>query len=167
MNTYSSPIRVAVAGATGYAGQELIALLSRHPQVRLEAAMSSSADSAARPLPRLARIWDGRVEPLSKERLARDLDLGFLAVPENAAAELAPPIVSAGVRVIDLSGAFRIRDDGARHRWYPATKSLPSGAAYGLTEHHRADVRGASLVANPGCYPTGALLAVLPLAKAG
>jgi N-acetyl-gamma-glutamyl-phosphate reductase len=164
---YSSPVRVGIAGATGYAGQELVGLLARHPQVRLEAAMSSSAESAARPLPRLARVWDGAIEPLDRERLAHSVDLAFLAVPENAAAELAPPLLSAGVRVIDLSGAFRIRDDAARSRWYPATKSLPSGAAYGLTEHYKSDVRGAALVANPGCYPTAALLALLPLAHAG
>lgn len=167
MNMYSSPIRVGIAGATGYAGQELVGLLARHPQVRLEAAMSSSADSAARPLPRLARVWDGAVEPLDRDRLARSVDLAFLAVPEHAAADLAPPLLSAGVRVIDLSGAFRIRDDAARSRWYPATKSLPAGAAYGLTEHYKSDVRDAALVANPGCYPTAALLALLPLAKAG
>ena len=94
------------------------------------------------------------------QRLASGaMDLVFLAVPENAAAELAPPLVDAGVRVIDLSGAFRIRDNATRARWYPATKTLPSGAAYGLTEHYRDDVRRATLVANPGCYPTGALLA--------
>ena len=167
MNTYSSPIRVAVAGATGYAGQELVSLLARHPNVRLEAAMSSSAESAARPLPRLARIWEGKVEPLDTHRLAREMDVVFLAVPEQSAAELAPPLVDAGVRVIDLSGAFRIRDLAARARWYPATKAMPSGAAYGLTEHYRDDVRGAALVANPGCYPTGALLAVLPLVRNG
>jgi N-acetyl-gamma-glutamyl-phosphate reductase len=167
MNMYPSPVRVGIAGATGYAGQELVGLLARHPQVRLEAAMSSSAESAARPLPRLARVWDGSIEPLDRARLARSVDLAFLAVPENAAADLAPPLLSAGVRVIDLSGAFRIRDDAARSRWYPATKSLPSGAAYGLTEHYKSDVRGASLVANPGCYPTAALLALLPLAHAG
>lgn len=167
MNTYSHPVRVGVAGATGYAGQELIALLARHPNVRLHTAMSSSVDSAARPLPRLARVWDGQVEPLDQKRLATNLDIAFLAVPEKAAAELAPPLVDAGVRVIDLSGAFRIRDDAARSRWYPATKSLPSGAAYGLTEHYKDDVRDAALVANPGCYPTAALLALLPLAKTG
>src|SRR5580765_2599178 len=167
MNTYSSPVRVGVAGATGYAGQELIALLARHPNVNLALAMSSSADSAARPLPRLARIWDGQVEPLNKERLASDMDVVFLAVPESAAAELAPPLVTAGVRVIDLSGAFRIKDDVARSRWYPATKDLPPGAAYGLTEHYRSAVRSANLVANTGCYPTAALLALLPLAHAG
>jgi N-acetyl-gamma-glutamyl-phosphate reductase len=167
MNSYPKRVRVGVAGATGYAGQELVSLLARHPGVSLEAAMSSSPDSAARPLPRLARIWDGQVEPLNMDRLSKQTDLVFLAVPESAAAELALPLVGAGVRVIDLSGAFRIRDEAARARWYPATKQLPSGTAYGLTEHYKEDVSRAALVANPGCYPTGALLALLPLAKAG
>jgi N-acetyl-gamma-glutamyl-phosphate reductase len=167
MNSYSSPVRVGIAGATGYAGQELVALLARHPNVRLAAAMSSSAESAARPLPRLNRVWDGPVEPLNKERLAKETDLTFLAVPESAAAELAPPLVEAGVRVIDLSGAFRIKSDAARHKWYPATGDLPPGSAYGLTEFFKDDVKDARLVANPGCYPTAALLALLPLSKAG
>ena len=129
--------------------------------------MSSSPDSAARPLPRLAKMWDGKVEPLNTDRLAKETDVTFLAVPEQAAAELAPPLVDAGVRVIDLSGAFRIRDSGARTRWYPATKAMPAGAAYGLTEFFRDDVRNARLVANPGCYPTAALLSLLPLSRAG
>jgi N-acetyl-gamma-glutamyl-phosphate reductase len=166
MNAGSSPVRVGVAGATGFAGQELLALLSRHPHVGLEMAMSSSADSAARPLPRLARIWDGQVEPLNPARLA-EVDVAFLAVPESAAAELAPPLVTAGVRVIDLSGAFRIRDQAARFQWYPATRAVPAGVAYGLTEYYRDEVRDAVLVANPGCYPTAALLSLMPLAKAG
>jgi N-acetyl-gamma-glutamyl-phosphate reductase len=167
MNTYSSPVRVAVAGATGYAGQELVGLLARHPGVRLQAAMSSSAESAARPLPRLARVWNGSVEPLDPDRLSREMDVVFLAVPENAAATLAPPLVDAGVRVIDLSGAFRIRDEQTRAHWYPATTRLPAGAAYGLTEHYRDQIREARLVANPGCYPTAALLSLMPLARAG
>jgi N-acetyl-gamma-glutamyl-phosphate reductase len=160
-------MNVAVAGATGYAGQELVGLLARHPGVRLCAAMSSSAESAPRPLPRLARVWDGAVEPLNTDRLARDMDLVFLAVPERAAATLAPPLVEAGVRVIDLSGAFRIRDEQARSHWYPATAAVPAGAVYGLTEHYRDQIREARLVANPGCYPTAALLSLLPLARAG
>jgi N-acetyl-gamma-glutamyl-phosphate reductase len=167
MNSYSSPVRVALVGATGYAGQELVGLLARHPQATLQAAMSSSAESAARPLPRLARVWAGQVEPLNRDRLTSVADLVFLAVPEQAAADLAPPLVDAGLRVIDLSGAFRIRDESARARWYPATKTLPAGAAYGLTEFYKEDVRAARLVANPGCYPTAALLALLPLGRAG
>jgi N-acetyl-gamma-glutamyl-phosphate reductase len=167
VNTYSSPVRVGIAGATGYAGQELVVLLNRHPGAKLVLGMSSSPDSAARPLPRLARMWDGHVEPLNTARLAKETDFVFLAVPEQAAAELAPPLVEAGVRVIDLSGAFRIRDAAARARWYPATKTLPAGAAYGLTEFFKDDVRDARLVANPGCYPTAALLSLLPLQRAG
>src|SRR4051812_11450328 len=129
MHSYSSPVRVGVAGATGYAGQELVALLARHPSVDLRAAMSSSADSAARPMPRLARVFNGQLEPLDAARLARETDVTFLAVPENAAADLGATLVSAGVRVIDLSGAFRLKNDAERSRWYPATKSLPSNAA--------------------------------------
>ncbi|MEO6221729.1 MAG: N-acetyl-gamma-glutamyl-phosphate reductase [Vicinamibacterales bacterium] len=160
-------MRVAIAGATGYAGQELLSLLVRHPEVHLVAAMSSSADSAARPLPRFARMWDGKLEPLDRERLARDVSFVFLAVPEAAAAELAPPLLDAGVKVIDLSGAFRIRDDAFRAKWYPATTSMPENVAYGLVEHNRGAIEQASLVACPGCYPTAALLALLPLVQAG
>jgi N-acetyl-gamma-glutamyl-phosphate reductase len=156
-----------VAGATGYAGQELVALLARHPRVDLRVAMSSTADSAARPMPRLARVFAGQIEPLDKAKLAGATDIAFLAVPEAAAAGLGASLVQAGVRVIDLSGAFRIRDDAERHRWYPATTSLPSGVVYGLIEHYRDAVKQAQLVACPGCYPTAALLALLPLAKSG
>ena len=129
--------------------------------------MSSSAESAARPLPRLARVFDGVVEPLDAKKLSQQVDIAFLAVPEQAAAGLGLSLVEAGVRVIDLSGAFRIRDDAARSRWYPATGALPAGSAYGLVEHYRASVRDAALVACPGCYPTAALLSLLPLAQAG
>jgi N-acetyl-gamma-glutamyl-phosphate reductase len=160
-------VRVGVAGATGFAGQELVALLSRHPGIELKTAMSSGPDSTARPMPRLSHVWKGQIEPLNVDRLGQNHDVVFLAVPEEASAKLGGALLEAGVRVIDLSGAFRIKDDAARHRWYPATKSLPAGAAYGLVEHYRDDVKDASLVACPGCYPTAALLSLLPLAKAG
>jgi N-acetyl-gamma-glutamyl-phosphate reductase len=159
--------RVAIAGATGYAGQELVRILARHPAVTLAAAMSSGTTSAPRPLPALARIWEGTVVPLDVERLATDVDIVFLALPEAASAELAPMLVERGRRVIDLSGAFRIRGDADRQRWYPATASLPAGTVYGLTERHKDAIRGARLVSNPGCYPTAALLALEPLAKKG
>lgn len=166
MDTYSSPVTVAIAGATGYAGQELLTLLSRHPEVRITAAMSSSPDSAARPMPRLARTWDGKIEPLNHAKLA-EAQFVFLAVPEAAAAALAPDLLAAGVKVIDISGAFRITDAAQRARWYPATTLLPDGVAYGLVEHNRAAIEKASLVACPGCYPTAALLALTPLVQAG
>ena len=137
--------RVAVAGATGYTGQELLRLLSRHPLVALGAAMSSGQTGASsRRLPGLTRLWDGVITPLSAEAL-----------------------VDAGVRVIDLSGAFRLQQGEARARWYPETQRLPASVAYGLTERERGAVARAQLVANPGCYPTATLLALAPLASAG
>lgn len=166
MNKNSSPVRVAIAGATGYAGQELLTLLARHPEVQIVAAMSSSPDSAARPMPRLARTWDGKIEPLNRQKLTEAAYV-FLAVPEAAAADLAPGLLEAGVKVIDLSGAFRIRDGAQRAKWYPATTLLPEGVAYGLVEHNRAAIEQASLIACPGCYPTAALLALTPLVQAG
>ncbi len=160
--------RVAIAGATGYTGQELLRLLSRHPSVSLTAAMSSGQTGAStRRLPGLSRMWDGSIVPLSHDTLKNDADVVFLALPDAAAAELAPALVEAGVRVIDLSGAFRLRDDATRARWYPETHKLPAGVAYGLTERERGAVARAQLVANPGCYPTATLLALAPLVEAG
>jgi N-acetyl-gamma-glutamyl-phosphate reductase len=159
--------RVAVAGATGFTGQELLRILARHPAVKLTLATSSGATSSARRLPALSHIWDGAITPLDVDALKREADLVFLALPDSAAAELAPALVEAGLRVIDLSGAFRLFDQAARSRWYPETKHVPAGLAYGLTEHERDAVRSARLVANPGCYPTTSLLPLKPLAAAG
>jgi N-acetyl-gamma-glutamyl-phosphate reductase len=167
--------RVAVAGATGYTGQELLRLLARHPGVTIAAATSSGRATSApalgtpapRPLPALARIWDGDITPLAPETLAADADLVFLALPDSAAAELGPALVDSGVRVIDLSGAFRLRQADARAKWYPETRHMPDAVAYGLTERERGSVARARLVANPGCYPTATLLALAPLVEAG
>ena len=159
-------VRVAVAGATGFTGQELLRILARHPHVSVVAATSSGA-TAARKLPALTRIWNGNVTPLEPDTLAGMADVIFLALPDTAAAELAPKFADAGARVIDLSGALRLRDTDLRKKWYPETHALPDGLAYGLTEYARDAVRNARVVANPGCYPTAALLALKPLQDAG
>jgi N-acetyl-gamma-glutamyl-phosphate reductase len=159
--------RVAIAGATGYAGQELVKLLARHPAVTLTDAMSSGATSAPRPLPALKRLWDGTVTPLDIDRLAAGSDVVMLALPEAAAADVGGALLQRGLRVIDLSGAFRIRGGAARQRWYPATTTLPDGVVYSLPERHPAEIRTARLASCPGCYPTAALLALEPLAEAG
>jgi len=167
MHNYSSTVSVAVAGASGYAGQELLRILARHPGTKLSAAMTSSPGSAARPLPRLARVFDGQLQPLDHDRLA-EADAVFLAVPEAASASLVPELQARGVkRIFDLSGAFRLRDLALRKKWYPATTSEPEGLAYGLTELAKEEIAAASVVACPGCYPTAALLALRPLADAG
>ena len=131
--------RVAVAGATGYTGQELLRLLARHPAVRLTLATSSGAASSARRLPALARLWDGAITPLEPDALKREADLVFLALPDMAAAEIAPTLVDEGVRVIDLSGAFRLRDQAVRARWYPESSRLP--AERGVWTHRASSAR--------------------------
>jgi N-acetyl-gamma-glutamyl-phosphate reductase len=129
--------------------------------------MSSSPDGPARTLPALARIWDGVIEPFSLEKLAEQSDVVFLALPEEAAANIAPGLVDRHIRVIDLSGAFRLRDAAGRAKWYPATKLGSLTPVYGLTERNRDAIGSARLLTNPGCYPTAALLALEPLADAG
>ena len=160
-------VRVGIAGASGFAGQELLRWLAGHPKVRVTTAMSSSPDGPARMLPALARIWDGAIEPFSAEKLAGESDVVFLALPEEAAATIAPGLVGRGIRVIDLSGAFRLREAAAREKWYPATKLGSLKPVYGLTERNHDAIAGALLVTNPGCYPTAALLALEPLADVG
>lgn len=159
-------MRVAVVGATGYAGQELVRLLARHPWATLTTATASQATSTPRRLPALARLWDGEVAPLDPAAVAAAADVIFLALPEAASAELGTTFLAAGRRVVDLSGAFRLRDEAARARWYPATITMPEGVVYGLTEFNAAAIPGARLVSCPGCYPTATLLALQPLAEA-
>ena len=160
-------ISVGIAGATGYAGQELIRLAAQHPAVRITAAMASGATDAVRTLPALTRVWDGTVTPLSVDRLATETDAVFMTLPDPVAAEVGPALVARGVRVFDLSGTFRLRDPAQRQRWYPAAPDLVEPAVYGLTEHYRAALPEAKLVACPGCYPTAALLALRPLTNGG
>jgi N-acetyl-gamma-glutamyl-phosphate reductase len=167
-NATKSPARIAVLGATGFTGQELLRILAHHPSASVTLATSSGATSGARTLPALAHLWNGAIVPLDQEKVdALSVDIAFLALPDKAAAELAPQLAKRGIRAIDLSGAFRLTDTAARARWYPETHALPAGLAYGLTEHAREAVRGASLVANPGCYPTASLMPLVPLKKAG
>ncbi len=160
-------VPVAVVGATGYAGQELVRLLARHPGVTLAAATGSQATSTPRALPALARLWDGQVVPLDTAAVVDAAEVIFLALPEAASAEVGAAFLAAGRRVIDLSGAFRLRDDAARARYYPATTTMPEGVVYGLTEFAGREIPGARLVSCPGCYPTATLLALQPLAEAG
>jgi len=165
MNGYS-PVRVGVAGATGYSGVELLRLLSRHPSARIVAAMGAPG-AEPRHVPSLRRVWDAPVNGLDLDTLITATDAVFLALPDHAAAEVAPPLVARGKRVFDLSGAFRLRDADLRKRWYPKTPDPATSVVYGLTEHNRDRLRDSTLVACAGCYPTAAILALKPLLAAG
>ena len=106
----------------------------------------------------LRRVWDAPVNGLDLEALASKTDAVFLALPDHAAAEIAPVLVERGTRVFDLSGAFRLRDAALRRRWYPKTPDSTRPAVYGLTEHNRERLRDSTFVACAGCYPTAAIL---------
>lgn len=157
-------VRVAVVGATGYAGAELTTILDRHRHADITGLFSSTgstkgAVSPARP--------DLVAEPFAIEKLIEGAPgVVFLATPNEVSAELVPKLIDAGMRVIDLSGAFRLQDPGQYPTWYGFAHPRPellAEAVYGLTEFCNGDLTKARLVANPGCYPTSILLALRPL----
>lgn len=167
----SDRVRVSVAGGTGYAGVELLRILLRHPQVELVRA--SSEQHAGKRLDEVYPSFRGSsalvLQPLDADRLADGVDVVFSALPHGTAAKTVARALELGARAIDLSADFRFRDADVFRRWYgehPAPHLLPE-AVYGIPEFSRAAIRGARLVAAPGCYPTGALLGLVPLARAG
>ncbi len=169
-------VRVAVAGATGYAGRELIALLARHPFARIARLMSSGrAGTDSFPIEQAHPALRGQVllpcSPLRLDELApSEVDLVFLATPHETSHDLVPTLLDRGLRVVDLSGAFRLKTPSSYARWYGfehrATQALAE-AAYGLPELNAASIRKARLVSNPGCYATSIILALAPLLQAG
>lgn len=158
--------RVGILNVTGYAGAELARLLYHHPQARLVSVSGRTA--AGKPLaevfPHLASLG------LRVEAELGDVDFVFSALPHAASAEAVAPLVAAGLPVVDISADFRLRDPAEYEAWYgrphPAPALLPQ-AAYGLTELNRPAVASSKLIANPGCYPVGALLALAPAVVAG
>ncbi|HTV00077.1 MAG TPA: N-acetyl-gamma-glutamyl-phosphate reductase [Luteitalea sp.] len=160
-------IGVGVVGATGYGGQELVRLLARHPGADLKVALGSSQSDQPRTLPGLARVWDGQITAYQPEALD-GCDIVFLSTPEAFAATSAVELLARGHRVIDLSGAFRLKDPALRSRFYPNTPDpMPDGTVYSLPEFDAATVKDARLVSCPGCYPTAAMLSLLPLTRKG
>jgi N-acetyl-gamma-glutamyl-phosphate reductase len=160
-------IGVGVVGATGFGGQELVRLLARHPGADLKVALGSSQSDQPRTLPALARIWDGEITAYRPEAL-EGCDIVFLSTPEAVAATSAVELLARGHRVIDLSGAFRLKDPALRRRFYPNTPDpLPDGTVYGLPEFDGPAIAAARLVSCPGCYPTAAMLSLLPLSRLG
>ncbi len=162
-------IKIGIVGGTGYTGVELIRLLLAHPQADIRVITSRS--EAGKPVADLFSSLRGRIDlDFSEPGLDayRDCDLVFFATPNTTAMAQAEALLAAGIRVIDLAADFRIKDVATWERWYGATHACPAlieDAVYGLPELNREAIRGARLVANPGCYPTAVILAVLPLLK--
>ena len=160
-------IRVGVVGGTGYTGVELLRLLAAHPAVELAMITSrSEAGTAVADLfPNLRGVVDLAFSEPDPARLAA-CDLVFFATPNGIAMTLARELLDAGARVIDLAADFRLRDPDTWEQWYGMPHACPEllrEAVYGLPEVNRAAIRGARLVANPGCYPTAVQLGFLPL----
>ena len=163
--------RVAVVGGTGYTGFELVAILQQHPRMELTAITSQSyaGQSIAEVFPALRGICSLVCEMLDIEKLVQKVDCVFVALPHKTAMEVVAPLVRAGKQVVDLSADFRFRDSITYEQWYQEhqDKDLLAEAVYGLPELHADEIRSARLVGNPGCYPTGVILAAAPLVAAG
>ena len=159
-----------IAGATGYTGLELIKIIHRHPQMELAWATSESSAgkpySAVHPVP-----WNYPLIPLANAlNRADEVDVVFLCLPHTASIGPVRAFRETGVRVVDLSADFRLLTADAYYKWYGVEHTAPElmpDFVYGLPEVYRDDLIGAQLIANPGCYPTGANLGLYPLAKKG
>ncbi len=161
------PVKVAIVGATGYAGGELARLLLRHPEARLVAAVARGRQGE--PLRDVQPHLHGAPPSLVVGADPGDAEVVFTALPAGEAARLAPAWLAEGRAIIDIGSDFRLRDPKDYERWYSYTHPAPEllkEAVYGLTELTRSRLRGARVVANPGCYPTATLLALLPAVRA-
>ena len=177
LNMMASPsVSVAVLGASGYSGMELLRLLLGHPGVNLAAVTSRSfaGKTVAQVFPRFRGAGRGSevvfTEPDAAELAAAGVQFAFLALPHGVSAAYARPLLAAGVRVIDLSADFRLRDAAVYEEFYGEPHAAPellAEAVYGLPEHRAEEIKAARLVASPGCFPTSILTPLLPLVRAG
>ncbi len=164
-------IRVGIIGATGYTGVELLRLLLQHPEVEVTALTSQKY--AGIPIdqvfPSLTRTLSLKCEELNVDQISKKTDFIFTAVPHKTAMEIVPVFYRKGKRIVDLSADFRLKDASIYEKWYQKHTSadLLKESVYGLPELHREKIRKAKIVGNPGCYPTGALIGLIPLVKKG
>jgi N-acetyl-gamma-glutamyl-phosphate reductase len=171
VNNYTKQ-RIGIVGYRGYSGAELVRILSSHPltePILLDHRLDHRADAPAAPALRRPSTLQ-RVPCTAEAVRQHELSVVFLATPPEASMELAPAMLAAGARVVDLSGAFRLGTPENYTAWYKQAHTQPellAEAVYAIPEFHRAQVPAARLVANPGCYPTAANLALRPLVAAG
>lgn len=161
-------IQVGIIGVTGYTGIELYKLLRGHPAAEI-AWLTSESYAGQRLSDVFPCPWDAPLLPLAEAPLAA-ADVVFLCLPHAASMPAVAAVRAAGAKAIDLSADFRLHDAATYQRWYDVPHTEPAllaEAVYGLPELHRTEIAGAHLVANPGCYPTSAILGLAPLARAG
>jgi len=163
--------RVGIIGATGYTGVELLRLLLLHPEVEVTALTSQKYAGVPidQVFPSLMKHLQLKCEELAVDPISKKTDFIFTAVPHKTAMETVPLFYRQGKKVVDLSADFRFKDPAIYEKWYQKHTSadlLPE-SIYGLPELHREKIRNAKIVGNPGCYPTGALIGLIPLVKKG
>jgi N-acetyl-gamma-glutamyl-phosphate reductase len=163
--------RVGIIGATGYTGLELLRFLIHHPEIEITALTSQkyAGLEIGQVFPSLMNYLQIKCEELSVERISDKTDFVFTAVPHKTAMETVPLFNRKGKKVIDLSADFRFRDAGVYEKWYQkhTAPDLLQESVYGLPELHREKIQKSKIVGNPGCYPTGALIGLIPLVKKG
>lgn len=164
-------ISVSVVGASGYSGIELLKILVRHPSVKIDRlfANSSAGKLIAEIAPVFNKTLDTVLEPYSLEQTAKS-DLIFIALPSGEAMNYVPAMLSAGKRVVDFGGDFRLQDASLYERFYKrphSASAILQHAVYGLPEWNLPKIKSGSLIANPGCYPTSVILPLAPLLKEG
>jgi len=168
----TSPVRIAIYGASGYTGLELLKLLARHPQAEVTTLVTRQADAphVSQVHPALTGSIDLPLQQLTVDQVAERADCVFACLPHGASAEVVSQLLDRNLKVVDLSADYRLASREIYEQWY-AVKHPDAArigtAAYGLPELYRDRIREAQLVANPGCYPTSAILALAPLLKAG
>ncbi|MDI7258423.1 MAG: N-acetyl-gamma-glutamyl-phosphate reductase [Thermodesulfobacteriota bacterium] len=163
--------KIGIIGATGYTGVELLRLLLHHPEVEVSALTSQkyAGVEIGRVFPSLLKHLPIKCEELSIDQISKKADFIFTAVPHKTAMETVPLFYKKGKRIVDLSADFRFQDPILYERWYQkhtCPELLPE-SVFGLPELHREKIRKAKIVGNPGCYPTGALIGVIPLINKG
>lgn len=167
-----SKIKTSVIGASGYGGAEAVRLLASHPQVDIVhvTAESQQGRRMSSLYPNLRHFVDQEMIALDAERIGRESDVVFVSLPSGKAMHLVPALLEQGCKVVDIAADFRLRDASLYPVWYKFEHQAPSflaEAVYGLPELHRDAIAGTRLLANPGCYPAAALLALTPLVRAG
>lgn len=165
-------VRVLICGGSGYTGGELLRILSRHPEVVITGVTSqrSAGKSVSELFPHLRKYTNLVYEPLQKESILKKADLFFMALPHGESQAAVDYFFQQGKMVIDLSADYRLRDTGIYEHWYKvphAFQATLKQAVYGLPEIYRNRIAKSRLIANPGCYPTGAILGLLPAVKNG
>ncbi len=161
-------MKVSVIGATGYAGAELLRILSNHPEVEVAAITSEShtGTNIAEIYPHLSGFYDKKLTSMKDLGQFADSQAVFIGLPHGHAMAIGRPLAEQGIKVIDLGADYRFRDESIYEAWYKVEHThRSSGAVYGLTELYRQQIREATIVGNAGCYTTASILALAPLAK--